>query len=64
MTAVQSEHVISSLRRQLSEAQLRIAMLEAELMQNGAIHPQVQPVLVVPDHPEGGAGEGGGGGVE
>lgn len=64
MTALQSEHVIGSLRRQLSDAHLKIAMLEAELLQAGVIHPQVQSLLVVPDDPNGAAGEAANGGVE
>lgn len=53
MTAVQSEHVIGSLREQLSAAHLRIAMLEAQLMQLGTHQAPQQPVLVVPDDPAG-----------
>lgn len=39
MAAVKSENVIESLRRQLSEAHLKIAMLEAQLMEMGAAQP-------------------------
>lgn len=59
MTAVQSEHVIGSLREQLSTAHLRIAMLEAELMQLGIPQAPQQPVLVVPDDPAGDPHNGG-----
>lgn len=59
MTAVQSEHVISSLRKQLSDAHLRVAMLEAQLMQLGTQQSPPQPVLVVPDDPAGDPPNGG-----
>lgn len=35
MTQVKSEHVITSLRRQLGEAMMKIAMLEAQLLELG-----------------------------
>ena len=51
MTEVRSENVITALRKQLSEAHLRIAMLEAQLVELGQMKQQAQPVLVVPDVP-------------
>jgi hypothetical protein len=39
MAAVKSENVIESLRRQLSEAHLKIAMLEAQIAELGAAQP-------------------------
>lgn len=60
MSAVQSEYVIASLRRQLSDQALKIAILEAELMQVGAAAPPAQePVLVVPDVPSDNGGSAG-----
>lgn len=58
MTAVQSEYVIASLREQLSEAHLKIAMLEAEIIQKTGVPVPQQPVLVVSD--DGSAPVGGG----
>lgn len=48
MAQVQSSHVITSLRRQLDEANMKIAMLEAQLMEVGAAAPPQEPMLVVP----------------
>jgi hypothetical protein len=45
---VKSEHVITSLKRQLSDAHLRIAVLEAQLMEVGAAQPEQEQMLVVP----------------
>lgn len=52
MAQVQSQHVITSLQRQLSEANMRIAMLEAQLMEIGEQTPAREPVLVVPHEGE------------
>lgn len=48
MAQVQSSHVITSLQRQLSEATMKIAMLEAQLMEIGEQAPPSEPILVVP----------------
>ena len=53
MAEVHSSHVITSLQRQLSEAHLKIAMLEAQLMEVGAATPAKEPILVVPVESEG-----------
>lgn len=44
MAQVQSAHVIQSLRNQLSEAHLRIAMLEAEMAEMRPAQPNVTMV--------------------
>lgn len=56
MTQIKSEHVITSLQRQLSDAHLKIAMLEAQLMEVGEAQPAPEPVLVVPGEDQTGRG--------
>ena len=56
MAQIKSEHVITSLQRQLSDAHLKIAMLEAQLIQMGEAQPAPEPVLVVPTDDQTGRG--------
>lgn len=50
---VKSEHVITSLQRQLSDAHMKIAVLEAQLMEVDVAQPAQEQMLVVPDDTSG-----------
>lgn len=48
MAQVSSDHVIKSLREQLSDAHLKIAVLEAQLMEVGMAQLASEPMPVIP----------------